>query len=85
MHERGQLNKTKETKTTKLRNKEDDRFHKRGQARRWLRAIRSRKPPVQSNQVHPRAEQAALKKMGKKGTVSGPGTVPSTGNRQDFI
>lgn len=40
---------------------------------------------MQSSQVHPRAEQAALKKMGKKGAVSGPGTVPSTGNRQDFI
>lgn len=37
------------------------------------------------SQVHPRAERADLKKMGKKGAVSGPGTVPSTGNRQDFI
>lgn len=38
-----------------------------------------------ASQVHPRAERADLKKMGKKGAVSGPGTVPSTGNRQDFI
>lgn len=37
------------------------------------------------SQVHPRAERDDLKKMGKKGAVSGPGTVPSMGNRQDFI
>lgn len=37
------------------------------------------------SQAHPGAEWADFQKTGKKGPVSGPGTVPSTGNWQDFI
>lgn len=79
MRERGQLNNTKESKTNG-----SITGSIRGDSGR-PRASRRRTPPVQPSQVHPRAEWADLKKMGKKGAVSGPGTIPSTGNRQDFI